>query len=123
MNKKYLTSVRAIITKKNRILLAQRGKGGSHPGKWEFPGGKTEGKMPIGAVRREVREETGLKLIKPRFIKEKKDGKFFVKYYKGGASGKIKIQRSELSKAKWFTRSQAKRLKLVPHTRTMLKRR
>ncbi len=47
---------------KREILLGQRPDNSkNYPGTWEFPGGKIEPKETIkAAVRREVREETGL---------------------------------------------------------------
>lgn len=47
----------------DRILLAQRGPLGDFPGAWEFPGGKLEpGESAIAALRRELREELGVRI-------------------------------------------------------------
>jgi len=47
----------------NKILLGQRAATVSHPLKWEFFGGKVEpGESPEEALRREVLEETSLKI-------------------------------------------------------------
>ena len=53
-------SVKAIIWHRGRILILQKNdRPGSHP--WEFPGGGLEfGEDFAAALRREVREETGL---------------------------------------------------------------
>src|SRR5258708_25237718 len=49
--------VAAVIERKGRILICQR-KGGRHPLKWEFPGGKIEpGEEPRSALARELVEE------------------------------------------------------------------
>jgi ADP-ribose pyrophosphatase YjhB (NUDIX family) len=55
-----IIGVGAIILKRDRILMAQRGK---EPlkGSWSLPGGALEtGESLADGVRREVREETGL---------------------------------------------------------------
>jgi ADP-ribose pyrophosphatase YjhB (NUDIX family) len=58
--KRPLIGVGAILLKRDRILMAQRGK---EPlkGSWSLPGGALEtGESLADGVRREVREETGL---------------------------------------------------------------
>ena len=67
--KRPLVGVGALIFHRGRILMAQRGK---EPlkGYWSLPGGALEiGESLDCAVRREVREETGLE-IEPRGVFE-----------------------------------------------------
>ncbi len=48
----------AIIEKDGRILAAKRSRAQSHPGFWEFPGGKiASGEPPETAIVREIKEE------------------------------------------------------------------
>jgi 8-oxo-dGTP diphosphatase len=57
----------AIIKRDNKVLLAQRGETKAYAGLWEAPGGKLEyGEQPEDCVRREVEEETELKVEKAR---------------------------------------------------------
>jgi 8-oxo-dGTP diphosphatase len=53
--------VAAVIERDECILICQRKRGGRHPLKWEFPGGKVEpGEDPRSALARELREELQL---------------------------------------------------------------
>lgn len=56
--------VRAVVPRSGRILLLRRPAGGARGGVWELPGGKVEpGDADLlQALRREVREETGLEI-------------------------------------------------------------
>lgn len=45
------------------ILACQRSASTSHPGKWEFPGGKVEpDESPEAAIKREIVEELGVNI-------------------------------------------------------------
>jgi len=56
-----VTVAAALIESGGRVLICQRRPDQSHPGKWEFPGGKVEpGESPEQALRRELREELGI---------------------------------------------------------------
>ncbi|MDI6881202.1 MAG: 8-oxo-dGTP diphosphatase MutT [Desulfitobacteriaceae bacterium] len=53
----------AIISKENRVLIAQRATGKNLAGKWEFPGGKIEqGETPQECLKREMREELDIEI-------------------------------------------------------------
>src|SRR5437667_8971279 len=53
--------VAAVIRRGGKVLICQRRRGGRHPLKWEFPGGKVEPEEdPRAALERELREELGV---------------------------------------------------------------
>ena len=54
-----------LVDRDGKILLAQRPKGRSMAGLWEFPGGKLEqGETPEACIIRELNEELGI-TVKP----------------------------------------------------------
>jgi len=56
--------VAAVILRDGKILIGQRKRGGRHPLKWEFPGGKVEpGEDPRAALIRELREELNVDAV------------------------------------------------------------
>lgn len=62
--KRPIVGVGALIFRRDRVLLAQRGKQ-PMKGSWSLPGGAVEvGESLDAAIRREAREETGL-VVKP----------------------------------------------------------
>ena len=53
----------ALIFRENRLLAVQRGLNSDHPGKWEFPGGKTEpGETAVRCIQREIAEELAVNI-------------------------------------------------------------
>jgi 8-oxo-dGTP diphosphatase len=60
---KSIRVVAAVISDGERLLVCQRPMHKRHGGLWEFPGGKCEpGETDAAAVRRELREELGVKV-------------------------------------------------------------
>jgi 8-oxo-dGTP diphosphatase len=56
-----VTVVAGVIRRNGCILICQRKRGSRHELKWEFPGGKVEGReTPSSALARELREELGI---------------------------------------------------------------
>ncbi len=66
---KRIEAVVAVIEDRGRFLIQRRPPGGLFPGLWEFPGGKRErGESRERALRREVLEETGVRIGNIRFL-------------------------------------------------------
>ncbi|OGM28328.1 hypothetical protein A2962_00595 [Candidatus Woesebacteria bacterium RIFCSPLOWO2_01_FULL_39_61] len=103
------SSVHAIIFKKGKVLLVRRGIP-PHFQEWNLPAGFIDfGEHPIDTLKREIKEETGLTLIKARFIKitqaddDPRAPGHFRLFYKVVAKGKLKIKdRTETTNIDWF---------------------
>jgi 8-oxo-dGTP diphosphatase len=60
----------AVIKDKNqKVLITKRGYKSSHPGIWEFPGGKVlDNESLSSALIREIKEEVGLNILSFSFL-------------------------------------------------------
>lgn len=69
-NLKQIAVAVAIIQNGNgKILITQRSLNTTHPGMWEFPGGKIENQeTPLQALCRESLEEVGIEIIEAQKI-------------------------------------------------------
>ena len=62
-HQRFRTVVKGLITHRGRVLIGKKEEDDDHPigGKWHILGGRLEkGEQPEEAVKREVKEETGL---------------------------------------------------------------
>ena len=111
----------AIIRKNKKILLTRQPK---WQNKWTLPGGHIEqGESILEAARREAEEETGLRLepVKVVCFGELINSKDFYRpahfiYFDcvlDVIGGELKLQKDELSEAKWLTPQEALRLDLA----------
>lgn len=68
--KPYIVVVRGLILEDNRILLLKRSANSrTNPGLWELPGGKMlDGETLDKTLKREIYEETGLKVCPIRVL-------------------------------------------------------
>jgi 8-oxo-dGTP diphosphatase len=116
-----IATVGAIIEKDGRILLTKRNVE-PYKGRWVVPGGHIEpNETAINAVRREIKEETGLS-IKPEFLfyqdeictdlRPKFDIHHVCLIFYSKTKGKVKIN-EESTEFRWFKPREALKLKLA----------
>jgi 8-oxo-dGTP diphosphatase len=112
------TTVGCIIEKDGKILLTLRN---IEPFKdhWCLPGGHIDfGETPEEAVKREIKEETGLD-IKPRFFDyynefyEKMGWHAIVLMFYAKAEGEIKKDKEEVKEVKLFSKKEIFKLRLA----------
>ncbi len=112
-------TVGAIIRRGDTILLAKRDHE-PFKGTWCIPGGHIEfGEHPEDAVRREVKEETGLDLVNAKFFGvyseyyEHMQWHAVALIYEGTGEGALVPQPGEVSELRFFTFDQVSFLELA----------
>jgi 8-oxo-dGTP diphosphatase len=71
IDKRIEVAVGIVFNEDQKILIAQRPSHTSHPGFWEFPGGKIEAnEIPEEALIRELNEEVGITPKEYDFLKK-----------------------------------------------------
>jgi 8-oxo-dGTP diphosphatase len=112
------------------VLLQERLPGKHHAGLWEFPGGKVEAsENPRSALRREVEEELGLRLLEtdmtPAGFAENQpdEGSAAIVLFLYDCPGwEGEPKGLEGQNWGWFTWAEAAALALAPMDRTLLER-
>ncbi|MCR4322914.1 MAG: NUDIX domain-containing protein [Candidatus Azambacteria bacterium] len=117
MDKSYVTakvSVNCIIVKDGKVLLVQQNRPEDVRGKWSVPGGKVNQEETFeDAVKREVKEETGLNVIGSErlSIKQEKPHQTVKHIFKVEAEGEVVFPEDELMDAKWFSPEEIRKIK------------
>jgi 8-oxo-dGTP diphosphatase len=108
----FIIPQRALIMDGEKILVLKRSPDEStYPGCWDLPGGRLEnGENPSHGLKREVLEETGLKInvLKPLFTFHEilnNIPTFFVVYQCEAVSGAVQLS-AEHTEFKWATESE-----------------
>ena len=104
------TAVAGVIVKKDKILLVKRNRE-PFKGSWMFPAGFVDfGEHPKEALVREIKEETGLRVMKSEFIDifqaqdDYRNPGHFVFFYKVKVTGsKITTDKEENQDIAWFS--------------------
>ena len=119
MNIKLVVCV-ALIDEDGRILIAQRPKGKSLEGFWEFPGGKVEmNESPETALIRELHEELGINtwgscLAPLTFASHKYDEFHLLMPLYVCRKWNGIVQARENQALKWLTPAQILKVKMLP---------
>jgi 8-oxo-dGTP diphosphatase len=100
--KKFTASAAAIITdQRGKVLLLDHvwrpGSG------WGYPGGFLEyGEQPEEAIRRELREETGLELKNVRLVRARIINRHIEFLFRAEAEGTARVLSREIHRLDWF---------------------
>lgn len=118
MDERPRATVGGLIVKEGRVLLQLRNRK-PFRGRWGLPGGHIErGESAEAAVKREVREETGLD-FSPEFfcysdeICPEEDWHALVIFFTGKASGRERPDPEEVRELRWFPLKEASRMELA----------
>jgi len=107
----------AIIKKGNKVLLEKR-LNSPYKNYWVLPGGHVDFReSPLETIKRETKEETGIS-ISPKYLTSMEERipsinwKAELYLFEAKTNKKSKVDNKEVSELKWFSKSEAKELKI-----------
>lgn len=113
-------AVHGLIKKGNKFLVTLRSPVNDYkPNEWDLAGGTVEfGEEPENALKREIKEETRLKVSinKPIYMCTQTQNlrhQFWLVYECTYLSGEVKLNPEEHSDYKWVTKKELKELKKI----------
>ncbi len=132
-NRRQVLIANGVVEKNGNFLMVKRQRewdNQSH-GKWEIPGGKVDfGEHPKQTVVREVKEETGFEVEKPKLLSKvyshvwdygtRKSHVIILPYTCSVVGGKKNASDKNVQQVEWFTRAKIKELDCLPGTYKML---
>jgi 8-oxo-dGTP diphosphatase len=99
----------AVISRGKKVLLVR-----TFEGRWQLPGGRLErGESHRAAARREVREETGIRvrIVRPTGVYGRKDGTRVVVFMaEAPPKARPRGPRNEIREQRWIRHRKARRL-------------
>lgn len=121
-------ALKALIVKNGKILIIKRSfKEDVYANEWDLPGGKLKfGENPVNGLKREVSEETGLKIkiIKPisvwTFFKSRKTQVIGITFLAKVVSGKIRLGK-EHTDFKWISPEEIDKYKIHEEIKKLVK--
>jgi len=116
-----------IIEKHGKILLTRR-KVNPFKDKFVLPGGKLDfGENLKECLKREILEETGLKILKASFFDYKeillKDRYYLIMYFKSVVKDfNLKINEDEISEILWIDRFSIDKIDIAPKSKEIIRK-
>jgi len=129
MSKFFVVAVHGLIKKSGKYLVTKRASTNDYmPNFWDIPGGSIKfGEETPHALKREILEETGLKIKMGKIIfaygfkSSESRHQFQLVYLCDYLSGDVKLNPKEHSDYRWATIAEIKKLKNIAFLKELLK--